>query len=124
MGLFSSKRSSRQSRLNWNKVETEEDLKAAVAASEEEHVLFFKHSTRCGISSMALRRFEDDWDEESNCQLYFIDLIANRAVSNALSDISGVAHQSPQVILMKDRNVNYHDSHGAISASAIQSKLN
>lgn len=123
MGLFSFNRSSRQSRLNWNKVASEDDLKAAVEASRDEPVLFFKHSTRCSISSMALRRFENEWDETSHCQLYFIDLIAHRPVSNALSEISGVAHQSPQAILIQDKNVSYHESHGAISVSAIQSKL-
>lgn len=125
MGLFSfgSKGSGNSKKLNWNEIETVEALKNALNRSNDVPVLFFKHSTRCSISSMALNRFEKEWDESTNCEIYFINLIAHRDVSNALSELTEVQHQSPQVIVVDDNHPVYNASHSGIDAGDIQSKL-
>lgn len=81
--------------------------------------LVFKHSTRCSISSMALSRFEKEWPENTPCDLYFLDLIAHRNVSDLIAQRSGVTHQSPQVILFVDCDLIYTNSHNGISAADI-----
>ncbi len=85
MGLFLySKTNSKK--LNWIEISSIEELDHAIEKSIDKPSIFFKHSTRCSISSMALNRFESAWKEESQGNLYFIDLIKNRDVSNALAD--------------------------------------
>ncbi|PKR82002.1 bacillithiol system redox-active protein YtxJ [Brumimicrobium salinarum] len=123
MGLFSFKKKSNSNQLNWKNIDSTEDLKQAFEASKDLPVVFFKHSTRCSISSMALSRFEKDWNSTTPCTLCFIDLIANRPVSNALAELTGVEHQSPQVIVVKNKEVILTDTHNGISASAIQNIL-
>lgn len=123
MGLFSFGKKPKQSRLNWIHINTVEELKQAIAETENVTGLFFKHSTRCSISSMALTRFESSWEQDDNCELYFIDLIANRDVSNALSEITGVEHQSPQVIVVKNNKQIYNNSHNGISTSDIKNSI-
>jgi len=125
MGLFSFNKSSGNSdqKLNWTRIETTEELNRAINQTETVPGLFFKHSTRCGISSMALSRFEKEWKETDACALYFIDLIAHRDVSNTISEITGIAHQSPQAILIDQSKVIYSDSHSGIDAAIIQSKI-
>ena len=81
--------------------------------------LFFKHSIRCSISSMALKFFESDWSNPENVVCYFIDLISFRDVSNALANSTRVEHQSPQVIVLKGNEVVYQASHQAIDAEKI-----
>jgi len=81
--------------------------------------LVFKHSTRCSISSMALSRFEKEWPENTPCDLYFLDLIAHRNISDLIAQRSGVTHQSPQVILFLDGDLIYNNSHNGISAAEI-----
>ena len=123
MGLFSSSKKSQQSKLNWIHITTVEELKQAIAETDNVTGLFFKHSTRCNISSMALSRFESNWIQDDTCELYFIDLIAHRDVSNAIGDLTNVEHQSPQVIVVKNRSEIHNASHNGISAGEIKKSI-
>lgn len=107
----------------WTAIESISELEQAIDKTEEKPGLFFKHSTRCGISSMALSRFEREWEETEDCNLYFIDLLAHRDVSNKLAELTNVGHQSPQAILVKDKKEVYNASHNGISATAIKNSL-
>lgn len=119
MGLFST--SSSYKKLPWVELKSLEDLKQAVESVNDLPGLFFKHSTRCSISAMALNQFENRWSsEESTCNLYFIDLIAHRDVSNEIAELTGVHHQSPQVIVLKGDAIIYDASHSDIDARRIE----
>ena len=105
--------------LNWTEIHSVDELHEIWDNSLEKPAVFFKHSTRCSISSMALRAFERNWVSDDT-QLFFIDLIANRDVSNLLAELSKVEHQSPQIIITKNQKVLYFDSHGTIDAEKVQ----
>lgn len=120
MGFFSS--NSKQV-IPWENITSEEQLKAIWEDASEKPRLFFKHSTRCSISAMALSRFQEKWTGEKDCDLYFIDLIAYRSVSNLLETLSHVVHQSPQVIVFKNNELIYSASHSEIEARAIEKLL-
>ena len=110
--------------LNWEEIKSTSVLEDRFNEVSDRPKLFFKHSTRCSISSMSLRMFERAWDTSLEVDLYFIDLIAHRDVSNLLAELSGVQHQSPQAIVIRNNEVVYHDSHGTIDADKIKSLLN
>ena len=121
MGLFSF---SKSQRLPWTNVTSVDQLQEVLESAKEKPVLLFKHSTRCSISSMALSSFESDWSSENElCDLYFVDLLRHRDVSNAIASETGVAHQSPQAILIDGSEVVYHASHSSISVRAIEKLL-
>ena len=115
MGLFSTT----ASKMNWLALTKVEQLDELLQQSEEKPVLIFKHSTRCSISRFALNDFEYDWRPEWNCECYFLDLLTHRDISNSIAEQFHVMHQSPQVILIKNREVVYHASHQSISAEKI-----
>lgn len=123
MGLFSFGKSNTK-KLDWIEINSLDELDQAIEDSSDSPVIFFKHSTRCSISSMVLNRFENDWNDGMNGTLYFIDLIKNRGVSNALAEKANVYHESPQIIVLKDKEAIFEASHSAISASEIIEKLN
>ena len=78
-------------------------------------VLLFKHSTRCGISSMVLKRFENKLKkEEGEFYYFYLDLLQNRNMSDYISQKFNIPHQSPQLIVIKDGNVSSHNSHFGI----------
>ena len=106
--------------MEWNNLIDTGQFKEINEISQTDPVLIFKHSTRCVISSMALSRLERKW-EDSGIKPYFLDLIANRDVSNGVEDAFGVLHQSPQAILIKKGKVVYHTSHNGIDFGEIQS---
>ena len=121
MGLFT--RSKSREELPWKPLNQERMIADIIEASKSEAQLIFKHSTRCSISSMALNRFESEWPQDANCTIYFLDLIAFRAVSNQVADELHVEHQSPQAILVQNGEVTYHASHSAIRAAEILEKI-
>lgn len=123
MGIFSFNKNKSNSNVNWIALTNESQIQEAIEKSVEKPALFFKHSTRCSISSMALNRFEGDWKNDSNCDVYFLDLIAHRNISNALADTLNVQHQSPQAILVNNKQVVYHASHSSIDVNSIEDRL-
>ena len=121
MGLFSSRP---KKVFPWVQLTSEEQLISAFKQSNDKPVLFFKHSTRCSISSMALSRFEQNAESLSEiCDLYFIDLLEFRQISNKLEEISKVMHQSPQVIVVKNNEVIYTETHSSIDTKEIERQL-
>lgn len=112
-----------QSKMQWNNLETISQLDEVVALSQEQAVVIFKHSTRCSISRMALKQFENEFDFADRVQPYFLDLIAFREVSNEIAARFGVVHQSPQLILIKEGKAVYNVSHSDIDAGGLKAKL-
>jgi bacillithiol system protein YtxJ len=108
--------------MEWQKLENSEQLEEIL--SSEKPTLIFKHSTRCHISSMALSGFKRSWSVSSeNCSIYLLDLIAFRELSNEVANRTGVAHQSPQIILVKNGAVLHSASHHGIDANETEAKL-
>jgi bacillithiol system protein YtxJ len=111
--------------MHWEKIDNEENLNRSFEQSFSTHVVLFKHSTRCSISSMALSRLERSWSESEVGQAtpYLVDLVAHRDISNNIAHKTGVMHESPQVIILKDGKPVYNASHMGIQYSAIKEKL-
>ncbi|SNZ00693.1 bacillithiol system redox-active protein YtxJ [Flagellimonas pacifica] len=82
--------------------------------------LIFKHSTTCGISRMVLNMFTESYNLNEEKDIYFLDLHAHRDVSNAVASKFQVMHQSPQLLIVKNGEVSFHTSHGAISDINLQ----
>ena len=104
--------------MNWITLNDEKQLETIKEQSKEQPVVIFKHSTRCSISAMALNRLERASQPEG-VLFYFLDLIANRAVSNKVAEIFGVHHESPQVLVIRNGECIYDDSHSGISMDDI-----
>ena len=121
MGFFS-----RQQTVTflWVSLTSSAQLHELIAQSDEVPVLLFKHSTSCSISAMAKNRFEQKWIAEPNeCVCVYLDLLSYRALSNEIETLTGVIHQSPQAILLKNKRVVYQNSHNGISATEILALL-
>jgi bacillithiol system protein YtxJ len=84
-------------------------------------IAIFKHSTRCSISSMAKSRLERSVLPE--IPFYYLDLLAYRQVSDYIAEKLGILHQSPQLIVIKEGNVLYHDSHNSIEIDKVNDAL-
>lgn len=106
--------------MEWNMIQSEEDMEQAWAQSGEKPVLIFKHSTRCSISDSALNRIERNFSTlASHMNLYFIDLLRYRGLSDAIAAKTGVEHASPQALILRNGTCTYHCSHFSIQASAL-----
>lgn len=119
MGIFSSK-----SNFPWTDLTSEQQLNELLTLSSEKPVVILKHSTRCNISAMVRARLEKNWnpDLEKSIPVY-LDLLSYRNLSNKLEDISGVRHESPQVLIFSNGEVVYDASHGSIDAETIEQQI-
>ena len=85
-------------------------MKQILTKSQQRPQVIFKHSTRCSISSVALQRFQKA-DPPSDIDFYFLDLIAHRDLSNRVSQVFGINHESPQVLVIKNGQCVFDESH-------------
>lgn len=109
---------------DWVHLESESQLQEALKASQEHAVVFFKHSTRCSISSMSLNRLARlDVSKFDKVQFYFLDLLAYRNLSNQIAEKLQVYHESPQVLLVRNGDCTYEASHNMISAAELEEQL-
>lgn len=125
MGLFGFGNKKEETTFPWKQLTSIEQLKEVLNNSSNQPALLFKHSTRCSISTMALSRFQKEWNQENETiDLYYLDLLNHRDVSNEIAELTGIEHQSPQAILVSNNEVKYTATHSSISASAIQNSIN
>lgn len=86
--------------------------------------VLFKHSTRCGISTMVMRQFVEAYQlTEKDLDLYYLDLLNYREISNEIAYKFQVLHESPQLIVIKNGVVVAHASHGAINDIELQQHI-
>jgi bacillithiol system protein YtxJ len=107
--------------MEWIKLTSEEGINQLIEKSKERPQVIFKHSTRCSISSVALQRMERA-KQPADLDFYYLDLLANRNLSNKVEQIFDVAHESPQVLVIKDGKCVYDESHMGISMDDIISE--
>ena len=99
--------------MNWHTLNTVEQLETIQEASFHKPQLIFKHSTTCSISKMALSRFERA-EAPDAIDFHYLDLLNYRSISNAIAEKFQVHHESPQVILIKNGECTYDESHYGI----------
>ena len=126
MGIFNSifgktEKEQEKSNVNWIPLTSLDQLSEIKEQSNAEIVLIFKHSTRCGISSMVIKRFEKLFDESMrNVKVYYLDLLNYREVSNEVGYNFQVMHQSPQLLIIRNETAVLHASHYDITAVNLQ----
>lgn len=121
--LFKSKKSSvkEEKSIPWKALSSLPQLEEIDAQSKTQPVVIFKHSTRCGISRMVLNRFNDTYALPADkLNLYLLDLLSNRAVSNEIAARYGIVHQSPQMIVIQDGKAVFSTTHQAIEATDLE----
>jgi bacillithiol system protein YtxJ len=108
------------SKVGWRQLTNLGQLNEIGEVSTEKAVLIFKHSTRCSVSRMVLKQFENEFDLQDKIVPYFLDLLQHREISNTIARDYEVQHQSPQVIIIKDGKAVYNASHERIDTKQLE----
>ena len=103
-----------ESFVNWIPLNSLDQIKTIKALSKSETILIFKHSTRCGISSMVIKRFENLFEiSMKNVKVFYLDLLSFRSISDEVGDSFNVQHQSPQLLIIRNevavKDASHHD---------------
>ena len=106
--------------MAWMELIDQEQFSNEVLKKGEVRHVVFKHSPRCGISSMVLRRFEkSDFFQTSKDQMWLLDVVKSRDLSTQIAQNINVRHESPQVLVFSDGKVIHHDSHSGIDGDTL-----
>jgi bacillithiol system protein YtxJ len=110
--------------MNWVNLETLNQLDDLNQLSDSKPILFFKHSTRCSISSTALSRLERQAANATGDVVFvYLDLLNYRDISNKLSQLYKLEHESPQALLVKNQKCIVNQSHLEINLADLMNSL-
>lgn len=104
--------------MNWITLQSEAQLAEIKERSSTRAQLIFKHSTRCSTSALVKGRLERASQPEA-IDFYYLDLISHRPVSNKIVETFFVEHESPQVLLIRNGECVYDESHMGITMNDI-----
>jgi bacillithiol system protein YtxJ len=103
---------------NFIKVSTQEELDGLFKKSGEQSVFLFKHSLTCPISAGVFEIVSG-----IDADIYLVVVQHSREISNEIAERTGVRHESPQAVIIKDSKPVYHASHYDITAQEIEQIL-
>lgn len=95
---------------------TQADLTAVLAAPL---AVLYKHSPICPTSDVAREELLA-FRRRSAVPVYQVDVIKHRPLSRELAERIGVAHASPQAIVLRNGVAAWHRSHYDIQADALE----
>lgn len=104
--------------MEWINLRTEDQLDELIQRSATRPQVIFKHSIRCSISAIAKNRLDKE-SARGDMDFYYLDLINFRSLSNKVAEVFKVYHESPQVLVIKNGECIYDESHMGISMKEI-----
>ncbi|MFM6924406.1 MAG: bacillithiol system redox-active protein YtxJ [Ferruginibacter sp.] len=108
--------------MNWINLHNVQQLADIKELSKTRPQVIFKHSTRCSISVMAKSRLERN-DQPPSIDFYYLDLLKHRTISDQVAEDFKVNHESPQILLIKNTECVYEESHSGIQMDEILDQI-
>lgn len=111
--------------IKWKEITTISEWEQAYKASAEKPLVILKHSTACPVSANALEEYEAYLqDHDAEAQYLLVKVIESRPVSNRIAEDTGIKHASPQIMLIKNKEIVWNTSHWSITYEHITAVLN
>jgi bacillithiol system protein YtxJ len=80
--------------------------------------VLLKHSTRCIVSRTILKQVTTELEhakDDSEFDIYYLDLLKHRDVSNEIAHRYKIKHESPQILVIDKATCSYNASHSEVS---------
>ncbi len=107
----------------WKVPQSESEIESVFSKDGGLH-LIYKHSYACGVCRFSLMRIEKKLSNISEHAIpWFIDVRNQRKLSNKIAELSGVRHESPQLLLLLNGDVYWSGSHSEVDAAPILESL-
>lgn len=94
-------------------IEDHATLENLVSDSAQKPVIVFKHSNACSISARAYREMQ----QVENVNILVVQ--SARDVSRELATLTGIRHETPQVIVLRDGKAVWNASHFDVTAGDV-----
>ncbi|MFN2517234.1 MAG: bacillithiol system redox-active protein YtxJ [Pyrinomonadaceae bacterium] len=96
------------------KITDKKSFEELASRSKDRTVVIFKHSLTCPISAAAYEQMA-----EFDGEIALIEVQRARELSTEIENRFGIAHESPQVIVLRNGQVVWNASHFKITADAV-----
>jgi len=109
---------------SWKVLTSNEQVDRVVKDSFTSPQVIFKHSIRCSLSESIYNHL-NEWNKDQQVlTIHYLDIINYRPVSNYIEALFGILHESPQIILLQQGKVQYHESHYRIKGDKLEEEVN
>jgi bacillithiol system protein YtxJ len=82
-------------------------------------LVLFKHSTACPVSWAAHSQINRYRAKHPDVPIHMVPVIQERAASQKIAEMTGIRHESPQVIVVRRGAVTGAVSHGGITEARL-----
>ncbi|MDQ3087144.1 MAG: bacillithiol system redox-active protein YtxJ [Acidobacteriota bacterium] len=106
-------------KARFKEINSTEKLDELFTQSNEQPIVIFKHSLTCPISSGVYQEISN-----ADADINLVVVQTARNISNAVADKTGVRHETPQAIVLKDGKPIYHASHYDVTAEDVENSVN
>jgi len=103
---------------NFFRIDDRATLDGLISDSKQKTILVFKHSNACGVSARAYRELE-----KLEGQVNLLEVQAVPDLSRELESLTGVRHETPQVILLRDGKAVWNASHFDVNVASVSKAL-
>lgn len=100
---------------NFIKLTSSEKLEELFVQSNQNPVVLFKHSVTCPIS-LSVYQEVSKFDGDVNLVIVQTD----RLISSAIAEKTGIRHESPQAIVLKNGEIIYSASHFDVTSEDLK----
>lgn len=100
----------------FNSISDVEALDDLIEQSRSATVILFNHDPHCPISARAFSQMEQLGND-----VMLVDVSRERSLTRQIQDRTGVRHESPQVIVLRDGQPSWSASHFEITTDAVLS---
>ena len=97
-------------------------FQSALARSQEEPVILYKHSSTCPLSAAA-RSEMVHFVQDEDVPVYEVVVQEARPASNRIAEELGIRHETPQVIILERGRPLFDASHRDITAQTVRQAL-
>ena len=105
-------------------IESLEQLEGLLSKSYSQPLLLFKHSNNCEVSAEALEELSFHIEQTKSSATYAMIIVqTHRELSKTISDSLGVRHETPQAILVCNKQATWSVSHFRVNAKEIDKAL-
>jgi bacillithiol system protein YtxJ len=103
---------------HFKRINSKEQFDELLARSQNEPVAIFKHSLTCPVSAGAYRELEDFPGDVA-----LVEVQNARDLTKEIGARTGIEHESPQVIILRNGKPVWHASHWNVTAQAVEQAM-
>lgn len=113
-----------QNKFTWKELRSEEEVEALIQTSDKKTQVIYKHSSRCATSHFALKNVESiSAENQKQVDFHMVDVISSRPISMYIAETLDIRHESPQLFVIRDREIVWSGSHNQIQAKVLEGVL-